>query len=63
MFFNATKQQEQQQENNHCCGCSQVKEAVIEAVGGWGGLVRDLWGKATSQVAAQCTTILQVWKL
>ena len=38
----------------------QVKEAVIEAVGGWGGLVQDLWEKATSQVAAQCTTILQV---
>lgn len=39
---------------------AQVKEAVVEAVGGWGGLVQDLWEKATSQVAAQCTTILQV---
>lgn len=37
-----------------------MKKAVVEAVGGWGQLVQDLWEKATSQVAAQCTTILQV---
>lgn len=32
----------------------------MEAVGAWGGLVDSLWEKATSQVAAQCNTILQV---
>ncbi|CAM9502390.1 unnamed protein product [Ectocarpus sp. 8 AP-2014] len=39
-----------------------VKEVVMEAVGAWGGLVDSLWEKATSQVAAQCNTILQAVK-
>ncbi|CAN0116944.1 unnamed protein product [Scytosiphon promiscuus] len=39
-----------------------VGEAVLEAAGNWGGLVQALWEKATSQVAAQCTTILQAVK-
>ncbi|CAM9593693.1 unnamed protein product [Ectocarpus fasciculatus] len=39
-----------------------VREVVMEAVGAWGGLVDSLWEKATSQVAAQCNTILQAVK-
>lgn len=37
-----------------------VGAAVAEGVGTWGGLVQDLWEKATSQVTQQCTAMLQV---
>lgn len=35
-------------------------EAIREAVGAWEPLVDRLWEKATSQVAEQCTAMLQV---
>lgn len=37
-----------------------VGQAVAEGVGAWGGLVQNLWKKATTQVAEQCTAMLQV---